>query len=120
MAVGRKSPVSLYREDIASMEEAGGYDQADAGGFIKLTVCAMASRFSDAGPAAGRPQEQDRARQNEEKIVGESSDGKTAALRPFFFMRTGRSRAIEKKDDKYDSDGDNPANLRKIAKVMLA
>jgi len=36
MVVGRKSPVSLYRRELASFEEAGGYDQKDAEGFIRL------------------------------------------------------------------------------------
>ncbi len=34
--VGRKSPNSLYDPAIASFEEAGGYDQSDAEGFIRL------------------------------------------------------------------------------------
>ena len=34
--VGRKSPNSLYDPAIASFEEAGGYQQADAEGFIRL------------------------------------------------------------------------------------
>jgi argininosuccinate synthase len=34
--VGRKSPNSLYDPAIASFEEAGGYRQADAEGFIRL------------------------------------------------------------------------------------
>ncbi len=34
--VGRKAPRSLYDPQIASFEEAGGYRQADAGGFIRL------------------------------------------------------------------------------------
>lgn len=34
--VGRKSPNSLYDPAIASFEEAGGYNQADAEGFIRL------------------------------------------------------------------------------------
>lgn len=34
--VGRKSPQSLYRADQASFEEAGGYSQAHAEGFIRL------------------------------------------------------------------------------------
>ena len=33
---GRKSPNSLYDQKIASFEEAGGYNQADAEGFIRL------------------------------------------------------------------------------------
>ena len=34
--VGRKAPRSLYDPKIASFDEAGGYRQADAGGFIRL------------------------------------------------------------------------------------
>ena len=33
---GRKSPNSLYDPSIASFDEAGGYQQADADGFIRL------------------------------------------------------------------------------------
>jgi argininosuccinate synthase len=32
----RQSPVSLYRQDLASFGAAATYDQADAAGFIKL------------------------------------------------------------------------------------
>jgi argininosuccinate synthase len=35
---GRKSPNSLYDPKIASFEEAGGYDQADANGLIRLAA----------------------------------------------------------------------------------
>lgn len=34
--LGRKSPNSLYRQDVVTFEEDHVYDQADAGGFIKL------------------------------------------------------------------------------------
>ncbi len=34
----RSSPYSLYRPQIASMDEIGGYDQTDAKGFIKLNA----------------------------------------------------------------------------------
>jgi argininosuccinate synthase len=33
---GRRSPVSLYSESLSSFDDEGGYDQADAGGFIRL------------------------------------------------------------------------------------
>jgi argininosuccinate synthase len=33
---GRRSPVSRYSASLSSFDEAGGYDQADAGGFIRL------------------------------------------------------------------------------------
>jgi len=35
--VGRTAPRSLYDPQLASFEEAGGYHQADAGGFIRLS-----------------------------------------------------------------------------------
>jgi argininosuccinate synthase len=34
---GRKSPNSLYDPTIASFEQAGGYNQADAEGFVRLS-----------------------------------------------------------------------------------
>lgn len=36
--VGRKSPYSLYSEEIATFEEDSVYDQKDAEGFIKLNA----------------------------------------------------------------------------------
>jgi argininosuccinate synthase len=42
---GRRSPVSLYDENLSSMEDDGGaYDQADAGGFIRLQGLRLAGR----------------------------------------------------------------------------
>ena len=35
---GRKSPNSLYSEDLVTFEEGAGYDQADAEGFIRLNA----------------------------------------------------------------------------------
>ena len=35
---GRKSPYSLYSPELVSFDEAGGYDQSDATGFIKLNA----------------------------------------------------------------------------------
>jgi argininosuccinate synthase len=35
--VGRKAPGSMYDPKLASFEEAGGYDQSDATGFIRLS-----------------------------------------------------------------------------------
>ena len=58
-AVGRTSPFSLYREDLATFEEDSVYDQADAGGFIRLwgLPSSLAARVrarasGDAGGAA--------------------------------------------------------------------
>ena len=36
---GRKSPYSLYREDIVTFEEDDVYNQDDADGFISSSVC---------------------------------------------------------------------------------
>ncbi len=36
VVTGRRSPVSLYSASLSSFEEDGGYDQRDAGGFIRL------------------------------------------------------------------------------------
>jgi argininosuccinate synthase len=35
---GRKSPLSLYRHDLATFEEEAVYDQKDAAGFIRLNA----------------------------------------------------------------------------------
>jgi argininosuccinate synthase len=51
--VGRTSPTSLYREDLASFGHAATYDHADAGGFIRLfglpIRAAAAARGTDPG-----------------------------------------------------------------------
>jgi len=38
IVTGRKSPASLYREDIVTFEEGGDYDQHDAEGFIRVNA----------------------------------------------------------------------------------
>ncbi len=53
--VGRRSPVSLYRRDLATFEEDRVYDQRDAEGFIKLNalrlrVRALAQKDCREGP----------------------------------------------------------------------
>ena len=35
---GRSSPSSLYDQDLSSMDAAGGYDQQDARGFIRINA----------------------------------------------------------------------------------
>jgi argininosuccinate synthase len=43
--LGRRSPVSLYSEKLVTFEEdEGAYDQADAGGFIRLQGLRLAAR----------------------------------------------------------------------------
>jgi argininosuccinate synthase len=50
--VGRRSPHSLYSQDLVTFEEGSGYDQKDAEGFIKLNalrlrlIAARRARFS--------------------------------------------------------------------------
>jgi len=36
--VGRESPTSLYDEELGSMHKAGGFDQKDSGGFIRINA----------------------------------------------------------------------------------
>lgn len=38
LTVGRESPTSLYDEDLGSMHKAGGFDQTDSMGFIKINA----------------------------------------------------------------------------------
>ena len=49
---GRKAPRSLYDPSIASFEAAGGYDQADAEGFIKLSALRLRIQAAVAKRAA--------------------------------------------------------------------
>jgi argininosuccinate synthase len=35
---GRESPSSLYNKDLSSMDIAGGFDQKDSAGFIKINA----------------------------------------------------------------------------------
>jgi argininosuccinate synthase len=45
IVTGRRSPYSLYNEELATFEEdAGAYDQADAGGFIRLQGLRLSGR----------------------------------------------------------------------------
>jgi Arginosuccinate synthase len=44
IVVGRKSPYSLYNQQLSSFEDdAGAYDQTDAAGFIKLQALRCAA-----------------------------------------------------------------------------
>jgi argininosuccinate synthase len=45
--LGRKSPASLYREDIATFEADTSYDQRDATGFIRLNALRLKLRDQD-------------------------------------------------------------------------
>jgi len=45
IVAGRKSPVSLYNPDVATMEaDQGAYNQADATGFIRLNALRLRTR----------------------------------------------------------------------------
>jgi len=43
---GRKSDWSLYQQHLATFEEGSGYDQQDAGGFIRLNALRLSTRTS--------------------------------------------------------------------------
>lgn len=50
IAAGRKSQLSLYQEAVATMEaDAGAYNQADAGGFIRLNGLRLRARTANQG-----------------------------------------------------------------------
>jgi argininosuccinate synthase len=59
IAAGRKSAFSLYNPEIATMEaDKGAYNQADAGGFIRLQGLRLRARTAaQCGPAIGRSSE---------------------------------------------------------------
>ncbi len=44
MVTGRKSALSLYNEALVSFDQAGGYDQADATGFIRINALRLKTR----------------------------------------------------------------------------
>ncbi len=44
ITIGRKSPDSLYSEELATFEQDTVYDQSDATGFIKLNALRLAVR----------------------------------------------------------------------------
>jgi argininosuccinate synthase len=51
---GRRSPNSLYDPALASFEEAGGYNQADAEGFIRLAGMRLRALARKSGSGGGR------------------------------------------------------------------
>ncbi len=52
---GRQSPQKLYDQTLSSMDVAGGYDQTDARGFIRLNALRLRAyrRIEDKGAGAG-------------------------------------------------------------------
>ncbi|VVC00314.1 Argininosuccinate synthase [uncultured archaeon] len=46
MTVARDSPTSLYNEDLGSMHKAGGFDQKDSTGFIKINAIRLMAHKS--------------------------------------------------------------------------
>ena len=55
IVVGRKSDDSLFDANIATFEEDGGaYNQADAGGFIKLNALRMRIAAARAAPSSDK------------------------------------------------------------------
>ncbi len=53
IVVGRKSPNSLYREDMATFEEDSVYHQADAEGFIRLNALRLRVQAGNRGGSHG-------------------------------------------------------------------
>ncbi|GBD41416.1 Argininosuccinate synthase [bacterium HR39] len=53
--VGRRSPYSLYRQDLATFEEGSGYDQRDATGFIRLNALRLRLRAIAQKDCRGAP-----------------------------------------------------------------
>ncbi|MEW6568911.1 MAG: argininosuccinate synthase [Chloroflexota bacterium] len=53
MPIGRKSPLSLYREDFATFGQEDVYDQADARGFIRLFGLPLKVRALNGLPVSG-------------------------------------------------------------------
>ena len=53
IVVGRKSDRSLYNPEVASFDESGEYQQADAEGFIRLNSCVCVSVGWPKNRAAG-------------------------------------------------------------------
>ena len=51
-AVGRRSPRSLYRQDLATFGEGMAYDHQDAEGFVRLWGLGVATWSSRQGPGA--------------------------------------------------------------------
>jgi argininosuccinate synthase len=51
---GRRSPLSLYDSKVVSFDEAGGYDQTDATGFIKLNALRLRVGATIRKRSAGR------------------------------------------------------------------
>ncbi|KAI8803719.1 hypothetical protein BJ742DRAFT_742728 [Cladochytrium replicatum] len=52
---GRTSPASLYDADIASMDEAGGFNPADSTGFIKINSIRLKGRVAEERPWVSEP-----------------------------------------------------------------
>jgi len=70
-AIGRRSPRSLYRQDLATFGEGMAYDHQDAEGFIRLfglpeRVRAL-TRTDDAEGTDGKRKNSDKARKPAEK-----------------------------------------------------
>ncbi|MGH7813245.1 MAG: argininosuccinate synthase [Candidatus Binataceae bacterium] len=57
--VGRKSPDSLYDPQLVSFDEAGGYNQADAEGFIRLAGMRLRALARTRGKARGKAPSKD-------------------------------------------------------------
>ncbi len=63
IVLGRKSPNSLYDEDVVTFEEDHVYDQADADGFIKLNALRLRIRAQREAKAHAKARRSDDSRQ---------------------------------------------------------
>ena len=54
MTVARESPTSLYNEDLGSMHKAGGFDQKDSIGFIKINAIRLMAHKAILDKIAGK------------------------------------------------------------------
>jgi argininosuccinate synthase len=72
--LGRESPSSLYDRDLSSMDVEGGYDQADARGFIRINALRLRAHKLILRSAAGAP-EADGAGRAVEEVSGATEAG---------------------------------------------
>src|SRR5690606_6763749 len=66
---GRRSPNSLYRQDVVTFEEDDVYDQADADGFIKLNSLRLRIRTQLAQAAAEASEAKNPSSQQPEEVA---------------------------------------------------
>ncbi len=94
--IGRTAPTSLYSEGLVTFEEDDVYDQADAGGFIRLFGLPTKVAAQVGGPVAGRSSEAGQGSEAGQEAVGKAAVGETSSVngKPAATLaRTGRAPA---------------------------